>query len=97
MRRRLPDDLRSTRRSRSFYPVNDPQLRERMRAVSFEGYYTYLLHQDLDFVMPYELRRGSDPTARVVGPDADRAAPLIVQALWGASGRRPCTTRYAVS
>jgi hypothetical protein len=54
-----------------------------MRAVSFEGYYTFLLHQDLDFVMPYELRRGSDPKARVVGPDADRAAPLIERALSG--------------
>jgi len=62
-----------------------------MRAVSFEGYYTYLLHQDLDFVMPYELRRGSDPTARVVGPDADRAAPLIVQAL---SGREWTSSLY---
>lgn len=89
--RRQPDDLRSTRQSRSFYPVNDPQLRERMRAVSFDGYYTYLLNQDLDFVMPYELRRGSDPTARVVGPDADRAAPLIEQAL---SGREWTSSLY---
>jgi hypothetical protein len=74
--RRQPDGLRSTRRSRSFYPVNDPQLAERMRAVSFEGYYTYLLYQDLDFVMPYELHRESDPEVLVVGPDADRATPL---------------------
>jgi hypothetical protein len=52
-----------------------------MRAVSFEGYYTYLLYQDLDFLMPYQLHRGTDPTARIAGPDADRAAPLIARAL----------------
>jgi len=89
--RRQPDGLRSTRRSRSFYPVNDPQLAERMRAVSFEGYYTYLLYQDLDFVMPYELNRESDPEVLVVGPDADRATPLIEQAL---SGRERTSSLY---
>jgi hypothetical protein len=52
-----------------------------MRAVSFEGYYTFLLHQDLDFVMPYELGRGAGPMARVVGPDTNRATPLIERAL----------------
>ena len=30
-----------------------------MRAVSFEGYYTFLLYEDLDFVIPYTMgRRG---------------------------------------
>ncbi len=52
-----------------------------MRATSFEGYYTFLLHQDLDFVMPYAMGRGDDPEAHVVGPDADRAAPIIERAL----------------
>ena len=62
-----------------------------MRAVSFEGYYTYLLYQDLDFVMPYELHRGTDRTARIVGPNADQAAPLIEQAL---SGREWTSSLY---
>ena len=82
--RRRPTGLRSTRKSRSFYPVKDPQLQRRMRAVSFEGYYTFLLHQDLEFVIPYEHDVGERPTARIVGPDADRAEPLITQALTGA-------------
>jgi hypothetical protein len=47
-----------------------------MAAVSFEGYYTYLLHQDLGFVIPY-----TGPVARVIGPDATRVRPLIEAAL----------------
>lgn len=85
MRRRRPDDdgVEGSRRSRTFYPVHDPDLQARMHAVSFEGYYTYLLHQDLDFVIPYDLGRGDGPSARVVGPDADRARPLIEDAVSG--------------
>ena len=83
MRRpRQPDGLRSTRKSRTFYPV-EPALIERMRAVSFEGYYTFLLHQDLDFVLPYTMGRPGGPQAQVGGPDAGRAAPLIGRALSG--------------
>ncbi len=83
MRRPQPaDGLRSTRRSRTFYPV-DPALQERMRATSFAAYYTFLLHQDLDFVIPYTMDRRGGPQARVTGPDADRAAPLIERALSG--------------
>jgi hypothetical protein len=83
MRRPRPaDGLRSTRRSRTFYPV-DPALQERMRAASFEGSYTFLLYQDLDFVIPYTMGRGGAPEARVTGPDAARAAPLIERALSG--------------
>lgn len=81
-RRRSADDgLEGTRRSHSFYPVHDPELQARMHAVSFEGYYTYLLHQDLDFIIPYDLGRGDGPTARIVGPDIDRAWPLIEDAI----------------
>jgi hypothetical protein len=61
--------------------VHDPDLAARMYAVSFEGYYTYLLHQDLDFVVPYDLGRGEGPSARVVGPDAARARPLIEESI----------------
>ncbi len=61
MRRPQPaDGLRSTRKSRTFYPV-DPALQERMRASSFEGSYTFMLHQDLDFVIPYIMGRGGEP------------------------------------
>jgi hypothetical protein len=52
-----------------------------MRATSFEGSYTFLLYQDLDFVIPYAIGRGSEPEAHVTGPDADIAAPLIERAL----------------
>jgi len=52
-----------------------------MRAASFEPYYIFLLHQDLDFVIPYTMGRGGGPQARVTGPDADKAAPLIERAL----------------
>lgn len=75
-----PDGLRSSRKSRTFYPT-EPGLEERMRAVSFEGYYTFLLHQDLDFVIPYTMGDHGGPQARVTGPDAVRAAPLIEAAL----------------
>lgn len=79
---RPADGLRSTRRSRTFYPV-DPALQQRMRATSFEGFYTFLLHQDLDFVIPYTIGRRDGPEARVTGSDADRAAPLVERALSG--------------
>jgi len=39
--------------------------------------------QDLDFVIPYTIGRIGGPQARVTGPDADRAAPLIERALSG--------------
>lgn len=52
-----------------------------MQAVSFDGYYTYLLHQDLDFVIPYDVGRGDGPSARVIGSDAVRARPLIEAAV----------------
>lgn len=85
MRRQRPadDGLESTRRSRTFYPVHDPNLQARMHAVSFEGLYTSLLHQDLDFIVPYDLGRGDSPSVRVIGPDADRAWPLIEDAISG--------------
>jgi hypothetical protein len=54
-----------------------------MRAVSFEGYYTFLLHEDLNFVIPYNLDRQRAPHAQVTGPDAQKAAPLIESALSG--------------
>ncbi len=79
-RRRLADGLRSTRRSRTFHPV-DRALQARMRVGSFEDYYVFLLHQDLDFVVPYTIGRGGEPDARVTGPDADTAAPLIERAI----------------
>jgi hypothetical protein len=90
MRRRPPADggLQGTRRSHTFYPVRDPDLQARMHAVSFEGYYTYLLHQDLDFVIPYDLGRGDGPSARVVGPDVNRARPLIEDAISDRDGTR---------
>jgi hypothetical protein len=81
MRRRRPaDDLRSTRKSRTFYPV-DPELRDRVQATSFEGYYTFLLHEDLGFVIPYTMDRAGGPQVRAIGPDADRVALLIERAL----------------
>jgi hypothetical protein len=90
-RRSANDDLDSTRRSRSFYPVHDPDLAARMHAVSFEGYYTYLLHQDLNFVFPYDLGRGHDPAARVISPDADRAESLIEDAISDRDGHPSLT------
>lgn len=81
MRRRRPaDELRSTRRSRTFYPVG-PALQARMRVGSFEDYYVSLLHQDLDFVVPYAISRRDGLNARVTGADADTAAPLIQRAI----------------
>jgi hypothetical protein len=41
------------------------------------------LHQDLDFVIPYTMGRAGASQARVTGPDAQRAAPLIERALSG--------------
>lgn len=77
-----PENLKSSRRSRTYYPV-EPGLMKLMQAVSFEGYYTFLLHEDLDFVIPYNLDRPGGPQARVTGPDAQKAAPLIERALSG--------------
>lgn len=83
MRRRQPanDGLEGTRRSHAFYPVHDPVLAARMHALSFQGYYTYLLHQDLNAVIPYDLGRGDGPSARVIGPDSYRVRPLIEDAI----------------
>jgi hypothetical protein len=84
MRRRQPaDDLRSTRKSRTFYAAVDPALQQRVQALSYEGYYTFLLYRDLDQVIPFPIGRSSSPPARIAGPDADQAAPLIEQALSG--------------
>lgn len=48
MRHRQPaDGLRSTRRSRTFYPT-DPALEARMRAASPGGIFAFYLHEDLD-------------------------------------------------
>jgi hypothetical protein len=74
--------MRSSRRSRTFYPVDSPELADRMAAAyPVEGFYTYLLHQDLDHVVPYSIGRDSGQRARVVGRDADKALPLISAAL----------------
>lgn len=79
---RKRDGLRSTRRSCSFYVDYDPELAKRMKAAyPVEGYYTYLLHQDLGHVVPYGLGRSDASGVRVVGPDADRARGLIAGAL----------------
>lgn len=98
-RRSADDGLESTRRSRTFYPAHDPDLQARMQAVSFGGYYTYLLHQDLDFVIPYGLGRGDGPSARIVGRDADRARPLIEDAVSDRDGTQslPDALRQFVS
>lgn len=80
MRRRRPEGLRSTRKSRTFYPV-EPGLMQLMRAVSFEGYYTFLLHEDLRFVIPYTMDRAGGPQTQITGPDAHSAAPLLERAL----------------
>jgi hypothetical protein len=80
--RRNSDKLRSTRHSYSYYPVDNPVLTERMRAAfPVEGYYTYLLNQDLEHVIPYDVGRDGEREVRVVGPDANRAMPLIASAL----------------
>jgi len=75
-----PEDLRSTRKSRTFDPV-EPGLMKLMRAVSLEGYFTFLLHQDLQFVIPYTMNRAGGPQIQITGPDAHRAAPLIERGL----------------
>lgn len=80
MRQRPPDGLRSTRRSKSFYPT-DPALEARMQAASPAGTYAYFLHEDLDRVMPYSMGHPPRFQARVTGPDAPRAAPLIEPAI----------------
>lgn len=51
-----------------------------MRALSFEGFYTYLLYQDLESVVPYNLGEGTSAVT-VVGRDCIRAGPLIASAL----------------
>ena len=79
--KRRDDHLRSTRRSYTYFPVDDPVLTERMQAaVSVDGLYTYMLYQDLDHVFPYGFGRTS-PRVQIVGPDAERATPLIAAAL----------------
>lgn len=75
-------NMRSSRRSRTFYPVDSPELADRMTAAyPVQGFYTHLLHQDLDHVVPYSIGRDSGERARVVGRDADKALPLISAAL----------------
>lgn len=82
--RRLPpaDGPRSTRKSRTFYPTNQA-LQERMRATSPEGFYIFMLYEDLDHVVPYTIGLQGGQGARVTGPDADNAWPLIERALSG--------------
>lgn len=82
MRRPPPaDGLRSTRKSRTFYATS-PALQERMRVTSPEGFYTFMLYEDLDHVVPYSIGRGGQE-ARVTGPDAEKAQPLVERALSG--------------
>ncbi len=79
---RREDHLRSSRRSYTYYPTDDPVLTERMQAATpVEGYYTYLLYQDLDNVFPYDFGRDTSSRVQVVGTDAERAEPLIADAL----------------
>jgi hypothetical protein len=75
-------DMRGTRLSHSFYADFDPEMGKRMKAAyPVEGYYTYLLHQDLDHVVRYDLGRSDASGVRVVGPDAESARGLIADAL----------------
>lgn len=79
---RHEEPVRSSRKSYTFYPVDSPELAQRIEsAVSFEGFYTYLLHQDLDHVVPYRLGRDDRGEARMVGRDAERASELVAAAL----------------
>jgi hypothetical protein len=79
---RHEEPVRSSRKSYTFYPVDSPELAQRMEtAVSFEGFYTYLLHQDLDHVVPYRLGRDDRGEVRMVGQDAERASELVAAAL----------------
>ena len=74
--KRREEPVRSSRKSYTFYPVDSPELALRMEsAVSFEGFYTYLLHQDLDHVVPYRLGRDDHGEARMVG----RKTPSVRQ------------------
>jgi hypothetical protein len=82
-----PDGLRSTRKSRTFFPIDDPPLEARMRSAAPAGSYAFFLDQDLDRVMPYDIGHQSKVHARVTGPDARKAQPLIEQALSGEDGR----------
>jgi hypothetical protein len=52
-----------------------------MRATSPEGFYIFMLHEDLDHVVPYTIGRQGGQQARVIGPDADKARPVIERAL----------------
>ena len=54
-----------------------------MRATSPEGFYIFMLYEDLDHVVPYTIGRHGGQQARVTGPDADKARPLIERALSG--------------
>lgn len=76
----LPEDLRSTRKSRAFYP-QEPDLARIVQAASAGGYYIFFLREDLDHTVPYSVGRPGGPQVRVTGPDAQKAAPLIEQAL----------------
>jgi hypothetical protein len=77
-RRHREPELIGTRRSKSFYPVDSPQLQDRMARAIPRGYYTHLLEQDLDHVVPYTMGRGDGPTAVAVGDDTEHRAALLI-------------------
>ena len=81
MRGRPDNQLVSTRRSKSFYPVDNPELQRRMAEAIPRGFYIHLLQQDLEHVVPYTMGRDDGPRARVVSDDAQRATTLINNAL----------------
>lgn len=82
MRRNRDANLRSSRLSHSYYPVDNPELAQRMQnAFPIDGFYTHLLYQDLGGVVPYTLGRDDGGRARLVGADAERALPIVSAAL----------------
>jgi len=81
-RRPRSDNFRSTRRSCTYYPVDSPELSERMTAAfPIDGFYTNLLYQDLGHVVPYSLGRDQGGRARLTGADAEKALPIVSAAL----------------
>ena len=82
MRREGDDGFRGTRLSYAYYPVDSPELAGRMqRAMPYEGFYTHLLFQDLDHIVPYTIGRTEGVRARVVGAQTDRRTELVGEAL----------------